>query len=175
MKMNRNRNRNRPARGIALIVALVLLVLVTLIGLASTHGVLLETRMSAGTQDRNLAFQAAEAALRGAETQALTAVPPAAGSGCSAGLCSTPAVGDTPRWLDGSFTGWAAVTGAPVSDNAVAPEAVTEYMGDGANWLGCESEVPRQPNCRTARYRISSRSTAEGRASVIVQSDFAVP
>ena len=175
MKMNRNRNRNRPARGIALIVALVLLVLVTLIALASTHGVLLETRMSAGTQDRNLAFQAAEAALRGAETQALTATVPAAGSGCNAGLCSTPAAIDKPRWLDPAFTGFAPAPTVPVSGDAVTPETITEYMGDGANWLGCESEVPRQPNCRTARYRISSRSTADGRASVTVQSDFAVP
>ena len=166
----------RPAPGMSLVVSLVLLLLVTLIALASTRGVLLETRMSTGTQDRNLAFQAAEAALRGAETQALTATVPAAGSGCNAGLCSTPAATDKPRWLDSAFTGWAAAPTVPVSGDAVTPETITEYMGDdAANWQGCESELPRQPNCRTARYRITSRSTADGRATAIVQGDFAAP
>lgn len=160
-------------RGISLIVSLVLLLVVTLIATASMRGVVMQTRMSATSYDRSLAFQAAEAALREAEALAVAATAadfPAAG--CLGGKCATPAAGDTPRWLDDSFTAWRTAAAAAPSDAAV-PEAVVEKMEDGSNWFGCENEIPRQPNCRTPRYRISSRSTATERAAVIVQSDVA--
>jgi hypothetical protein len=39
--------------------------------------------------------------------------------------------------------------------------------------LNCENEVPRQPNCSTARYRVTARSAEAGRASVTLQSHVA--
>ena len=164
-------------RGISLLVSLVLLLMVSLIALASIRGVQLETRMAAGAHDRNLAFQSAEGALRRTETLLLATTPAQFPPlGCVGGLCSTPAADAAPRWLDAGFTGWvAAPPPAPVPDDAIVPSSVTEYMGEGANWLGCESEMPRQPNCRSPRYRSTSRSAADGRATVMVQSDFAAP
>lgn len=165
----------RRQRGISLIVSLVLLVLVTVLALGSMRGVVLQARMSGTTHDRSLAFQAAEAALRDAERQAAAlnaASFPA--SGCSNGLCATPAVTAAPRWTDDAFTGWRTSSVQAPSD-APVPQAITEDMGDAPNWLGCENEIPRQPNCDTRRFRISSRSTADGRASVIVQSQYAAP
>jgi type IV pilus assembly protein PilX len=171
--------RHRPGRraesGISLIVSLVLLVLVTLIALGSMRGVVLQARMSGTTHDRSLAFQAAEAALREAERRAATASAadiPAVG--CSSGYCAAPAMLATPRWLDDAFDGWHAAAAA-VPAGAPTPEAIVEDMGDAPNWMGCESEIPRQPNCSTRRYRISARSTADGRASVLVQSQYAAP
>jgi type IV pilus assembly protein PilX len=160
-----------------LLVSLVLLLMVTLIALASIRGVQLQTRMAAGAQDRNLAFQSAEGALRRAEALLLVTTPAQFPPlGCVGGLCSLPAADAAPRWLDAAFTGWVATPPpAPVPDDAIVPSSVTEYMGDGANWLGCESEMPRQANCRSPRYRSTSRSTADGRATVMVQSDFAAP
>ena len=164
-----------PQRGISLIISLVLLVVVTLIALGSMRGVVLQARMSGTTYDRSLAFQAAEAALREAERRAATATAadvPA--TGCNAGYCATPALTATPRWTDEAFTGWrTAVAAAPAE--APTPEAIAEDMGDGPNWFGCEFEIPRQPNCSTRRYRISARSTADGRASVVLQSQYAAP
>ncbi|MDP1900260.1 MAG: PilX N-terminal domain-containing pilus assembly protein [Rubrivivax sp.] len=165
----------RAQRGISLIVSLVLLVLVTLIAVGSMRGVLLQTRMSGTTHDRSLAFQASEVALREAERRAATATEadiPAAG--CAAGYCATPALADTPRWMDAAFVGWQPAAAAVPAD-APAPEAIVEDMGDAPNWVGCENEIPRQPNCSTRRYRISARSAADGRASVLVQSQFAAP
>jgi type IV pilus assembly protein PilX len=171
----RRRSCGRPERGISLIVSLVLLVLVTLIAVGSMRGVLLQTRMSATTHDRSLAFQAAEVALREAERRAATATSADfPGAGCASGYCVTPALADTPRWMDTAFAGWQAAAAAAPAD-APAPEAIVEDMGDAPNWPGCESEIPRQPNCSTRRYRISARSSAEGRASVLVQSQFAAP
>lgn len=171
----RLRRARAPQRGISLMVSLVLLLIGTLVALGSLRGVGLQARMSGSTHDRSLAFQAAEASLREAErlaTSATTASFPA--SGCSGGYCVTPALADTPRWLDNDFASWRSATVATPSD-APASEAIIENMGTAPNWLGCESEIPRQPNCSTQRYRITSRSSADGRASVLVQSQFAAP
>jgi type IV pilus assembly protein PilX len=60
-----------PARdrqqGVALIVALIMLLLITLIGLAAARNQTMEMRMTVNTQNRALAMQSAEAALRFAE------------------------------------------------------------------------------------------------------------
>ena len=65
--IHRSLPQRRGQRGISLIVSLVLLVMVTVVALASVRSVTLQTRMSAANQDRNLAFQAAETAMREAE------------------------------------------------------------------------------------------------------------
>jgi type IV pilus assembly protein PilX len=158
-----------------MIVSLVLLVIVTLLALGSMRGVVMQTRMSGTTTDRSLAFEAAEAALRDAERRAAlvnSGVFPV--SGCSDGYCVTPAPADAPRWLDDSFTAWK-VSAAAVPTEAATPSVITEDMGDAPNWAGCENEIPRQPNCSTRRYRVTARSTADGRATVLVQSQFAAP
>lgn len=53
--------------GAALITGLIILVLMSLIGITALRTTGLEERMAGHTRDRNLAFQAAEAALRNAE------------------------------------------------------------------------------------------------------------
>lgn len=163
-------------RGVALAVVLILLLIMTLIGLASLRGTLMEERMSSNQLDRSLSFQAAEAALR--EGEALVAGNPAfPTSGCDAqGLCAKPdptVVGYTDRWLDKSFTGW---RDAIVNVGALTakPQFFIELMGPAPNWPGCNQEVPQHPSCMTPRYRITARSQAADRAEVILQSNFVV-
>jgi type IV pilus assembly protein PilX len=158
-----------------MIVSLVLLVIVTLLALGSLRGVVLQTRMSGTTTDRSLAFEAAEAALRDAERRAaLVNSSSFPANGCSGGYCATPTAATAPRWLDDAFTGWQS-SAAAVPTDAATPSVFVEDMGDAPNWPGCENEIPRQPNCSTRRYRVSARSTADGRATVLVQSQFAAP
>lgn len=57
----------RQQRGAVLITALVLLVVLTLLGLASMQNTILEERMAGNYRDRQIAFEAAEAALRAGE------------------------------------------------------------------------------------------------------------
>src|SRR5690606_5854567 len=64
-----------PEQGSALIVALVMLLLMTIIGLAGMQTTILQERMTANYHDRELAFQAAEAALREAENLLLKNAP----------------------------------------------------------------------------------------------------
>lgn len=54
-------------RGVSLVVSLIFLVILTLLGLTAMRVATMEERMSGNARDRNIAFQAAEAALRDAE------------------------------------------------------------------------------------------------------------
>jgi len=167
----------RGQRGAALIVVLILLMVMTLLGLASLRGTLMEERMAANMFDRSIGFQAAEAAMREAETllllPATIAAFPTALDTCTNGLCSTPVPAEDKldRADDPNFNGWVAAT--QVSDMAGAPEYFVEYMGEAPGWALCDREMPRHPNCMRPRYRITARSTGDGRANVILQSSFA--
>lgn len=67
MKHSRAKN-TRKEKGIALLVALVLLLMMSLLGVASMRGTILEERMAGNWRDQNIAMQAAEAALREGES-----------------------------------------------------------------------------------------------------------
>ncbi len=67
-------NQHRQS-GSALIVSLVMLLLLSLIGVAGMQSTILQDRMTGNLQDHELAFQAAEAALREAENTLRTNAP----------------------------------------------------------------------------------------------------
>ena len=164
-------------RGVTLVVVLILLLVVTLIALASLRGTLMEERMSSNVRDRSLAFQAAEAALREGEAVA-AGKPKVPNAGCAAGLCAKPDPAAAPVWND--ETVWAAAPEAAVKlDKTVKPRYIVELLAD---------DVPPKGSCTTSgdvsettcsgierRYRITARSEADGRASVMLQTIFAVP
>lgn len=56
-----------PQRGSAIIMGLILLIVITLLSLGGVRGITIQERMASNLHDRNLAFQAAETALRAAE------------------------------------------------------------------------------------------------------------
>lgn len=166
-------------RGVALVVVLILLLVITLLGLASLRGTLMEERMSAATYDRGLGFQASEAALR--EAEALAATKPAfPASGCNAGLCAqrtTLAATDKPRWEEAT-TPWRTATANLDVDSdgdgtmvANDPQFIIEDMGTAPNWAGCDRQKPMVPVCMSPKFRITARSNEAGRASVVLQSN----
>lgn len=57
----------RQQRGMALFLSLVILLIITILGVSGLQTTTLEERMATNARDRDLAFQAAEAALRDAE------------------------------------------------------------------------------------------------------------
>ncbi len=67
--MNKNRQPTRlpRERGVAMVIALIMLVVLTLLGTATARMTLLEERMTGNTQDRLVASQVAEGALRDGE------------------------------------------------------------------------------------------------------------
>ena len=168
----------RRQRGATLVTVMVLLLVMTMLGLASIRGVLLEERGAAITYDRSLGFQAAEAGLRAGEQLAATRPTRAAGT-CSDGVCGFPVRNAASRWISG--TGWAVARTATVElDGRVErPEFFVELIAD---------RVPPRGSCTTSgdisettctgserRYRITARSENADRATVVLQSIYAVP
>ena len=146
-------------QGISLVIVMIFLVILSLLGITAMQGSTLSSRIARNEADRNLAFQAAEAAIRDAELDIkglrfdnAICTPGSVGcrserinrgdnfvTACTNGLCDTLAM-TTPIWEDN--TKWAAGGGsmaygsftAATSLSVVAqqPRYLLEYfpMGD---------------------------------------------
>ena len=168
-------NRSSHEYGVALIVTLIVLVIVTLLALASLRGTLLQERMSANLYDRELAFQAAETALREAEN-AIQANAAAFDCDCSDKACVIP-----PPPNEACSTNWhTATTNLGSLVDVAPPQYYIERMGEGPLW-GAEAECiggadANQYGSRCWGYvaplffRITARSApVDGRAAVTLQ------
>ena len=131
---------NGRQAGFSLIVALIFLVVLSLLAVATVRTVMTSTRMAGNTQDWNVAFQAAEAALRDGEQDVITQQRTGYSSACGNGLCyPTVTVGSPPVWstetgspLAGD-SGW--TSGGSSSGPSVAYGAYTHAaaLSDPAN------------------------------------------
>lgn len=99
-------------RGSTLIVSLVMLLLLSLIGVAGMQNTILQNRMTGNLQDRELAFQASEAAIREAEAWLGGSNPPREFSDNANGLYEANAANrpDWPADLTSSGIGGGVVT-----------------------------------------------------------------
>ena len=79
-----------------MVIALVMLLILTLLATASARMTLLDERMTGNTQDRNMAFQAAEAAIRDRRDE--TQVPVLPDFDGTNGLWQPAAPDDDPVW-----------------------------------------------------------------------------
>lgn len=147
-------------RGITLVTSLVLLVLLTIIGVSTMQRATLEERMSGNTRDRNLAFQAAEAALRSCEAFLNSAALPeftgsAGSSANSGGLYQPSPAGTAPVWLAISWSDTTAVrvvsafgNGTGADPRCVIEELPPVNITGGSQRFGALSE--------SAAYRITA-------------------
>lgn len=129
--------------GMSLFPALMFLLVLSVLGVATLNSTLMQEKMVANTKDTNLAFQAAEAALRDAEADVVknnglwtaTTFTPA----CANGLCKPPSMWPTPSSLDiskaidwsntGLTRAYGAYTAAPaLPDVASQPRYVIEQV-----------------------------------------------
>ncbi len=164
-------------RGVSLTIVLILLLIMTLLGLASMRGALLQERMTANQFDRSLGFQAAETALREAEAR-LDPTPPAfpapTVATCTAGLCAAPLDGSIDRWDPTQTPVWTNVAGVGTTPPS---RYIIEFMGT--------SEIP---NPRTSGligglgptpvyrvFRITAQSQGANRARVTLQTNYSTP
>ncbi len=95
-------------QGVALVMAMVFLMILTIIGVTVMSSTSLQEKMAGNVQDKNLAFQAAESALRVGE-QLLQATAPGAlptftTGGTTAGYFLPAAGGTQPVWLSVDWT-----------------------------------------------------------------------
>ncbi len=105
-------------RGVSLVIVLVFLIMMSLLGVTAMRTAGIEEKMSGNERDRQLAFEAAEAALRDAEIDVQDNVTSAApfDSACTGGLClpanGGAAVAATTNWAGAVPRPYGSRTGA---------------------------------------------------------------
>ena len=72
--MHISKSKPTSQRGATLIVALLFLILITILGISSVSSITLEEKMAGNSRDQQIAFQAAESALRDAEIDLETGI-----------------------------------------------------------------------------------------------------
>ena len=77
----------RYQNGAVLFISLIFLLIMTIIGITAMKTTVLEEKMASNTKNRNLALQAAEAALRAGELQIANNSITAFDSACTGGYC----------------------------------------------------------------------------------------
>lgn len=175
--------RHGPSRqeGMSLLIVLLLLLVMTIIGIASLRGTLLQERMSANSADRARAFQASEAILREAESVA-EGKPVLPNAGCVAGICARAVGGAAPAWKANGFwnDGGTGYLVSPTRVDGVTSRYVVEFMGKAtevSDDCTTSGSVSPEDACETesSRYRITVNSRSPSGAEVILQSTYAVP
>ena len=165
----------RRQRGATLIVSLIILLILTLLGVTAMQSSTMEERMAGNINDRNLAFQAAESALRTGEAwlQSFGALLPIANDSASNGIYTV----DTPpaNWWTG--TGPATppqVAGGTFSALATQPRYIIE---ERAYVEGASLRIGSDPEGGGFNvYRVRSRGTGgTDAATVLLESTYAVP
>ncbi len=165
--------------GAALIVSLILLLVMTLLGVSAMQTNVLEEKMAGNFRDRDLAFQAAEAALRDGETYALTDLE-GFNAGCEAGLCfETDNVWELVDWsgaiTPGQYIQYGDVTGGTDLTLVQAdPKFVVEELAHNNPTPGNSMVVGFSANPSDEQYyRITARAVGgTTNAVIILQSVF---
>lgn len=164
-------------RGVSLVIVLVLLIVMSVLGVAVLRSSALQERMGANLRDRNLAFQAAEAALREAQEDVL----------------GNPAIDDLQY---GKTLAEMRAAGKPVTcatdgicDQTVVPAETPvaktatdghstytiEYLGlgKGSTLQGvCETTAAiSNYQCQRPMFRITARGRTAGVAEVVLQAN----
>jgi type IV pilus assembly protein PilX len=177
----------RRARGVALFISLVLLLVLTIIGVSSVQTSSLETRMARNEHDTLLAFQAAESALRDAETWLQNNVDSVDDTDAftDGGVNGLWRVADDPgqddRWHEADVWAGNSSVVAPTDLDEVeladTPRYLIEHLGDVSrteNPYQIRTDYP-DPVDRIAMFRITSRGVGGSvNAQVLLQSTFGI-
>lgn len=170
-------------RGFSLVTILVMLVVLMSLALAGMNSGIVQERMAGNARDRNIALQAAEAALRDAEAyiEANLTAASAFVAACTGGLCLPPSMTSSsptsqPLWqtIDwsasaGQSRAYGSATAATALPGVAAPPryivellpALPPISGQSAN-LGNSDEEAAQA------FRISVRATGLRTSTVVI-------
>ncbi|MGQ9686033.1 MAG: pilus assembly PilX family protein, partial [Thiobacillaceae bacterium] len=157
----------RHQAGMSLVMGLLFLALLALLGLAGMGVAVQEERMAGNAQDRTLAFDAAEAALRDCETVLQGASLPAFNG--TNGMYQPAAVGTTPVWesIDWTAAGTARVHGSTPAGAAAAPRCIIEELPPQPSQGGNNSLAAGKPLSDAGMYRITARGVGAKPGTVV--------
>lgn len=147
--------------GASLIVSLMLLVVLTLLGLSGMQSTIMQERMSSNVRDKELAFQAAESAVRSGEDwikeQSINTLKAQDGSSCTA-PCNLVGLNDYIGMSDQDFSWWEttgrAYTDMPSGVVASAPRFIVEEHSIQRDSLADPTDT-NSPPVRTL-YRLTA-------------------
>ena len=172
----------RRQQGVALFIALVVLLIITILGISGLQTTTLEERMAASARDRDIAFQAAEAALAQAEIFVngigVTGLAPFDLN--TAGLYrpqTDPAVDDWWEVVDWENDPSLPTVGVAINGVAAQPRYIVEYQarvlaGDDALNV---SNVGASVGAPTDIFRVTAYGTGgSDRAKVMLQATYGV-
>ena len=157
----------RSQSGAVLIISLIMLLLLTLIATTGMQTSSLEEKMAGNIRDKNLAFQAAESALKAAESS-LSTLPSFSAAGTNGFYLSTSTIPTATAVLADSFwtanpVATSAVTGTALGNSIVTPvyiiqdtDMVADCPGAGTGTWGCKY------------YRITVRATGGSTNAVVI-------
>jgi type IV pilus assembly protein PilX len=157
------------ARGSSLLVAMMFMIIMAMLGIAIANVSILEERMAGNTRDRDLAFQAAEAALRAAEA----GLQNAAIRGSATTITVTN--GNSSTYWESCFAG----TAAPCATaSRHSPTTPLPTSGNGAVVGQPEYILQRvtfpAPTAPTEVYRVTARGRGGTASSVVIlQAEYA--
>lgn len=180
-------------RGISLVTTLVLMLATLSLGVAVMGVNAMEERMIANTKDRDLALQAAEAALRDAEQDVASNISPATAFSdtCTSGLCTPPSQRDSLGALaslpvedarlgfdwtvDANVRRYGQYTGAAQFPSVTAqPRYVIEKFSFLGTPAGESVVLGAEPVAPGVGYRITARAVgARPETVVVLQSIYA--
>lgn len=159
-------------RGTALVMALVFLLLMTMLGITAINTSTLEERMAGNTKDQNLAFQAAETALRAGElwvegrtlaTDLSPPTPPTPAHGIYNPSTTGTEIWDSVDWND-TTNAVKSYSTTPLTDVSTPPKYIIELLSIGP---------ATPPATNTYIVRITARGTGASNSTVsMVQSTY---
>lgn len=120
-----------PQRGAVLIVGLVMVLLITIVGLSAIRGTGLQESMAGNMRDRNLAFQAAESALRIGESIVSINIKTLPAFDCTNGLCGDQEMEPSKSvryWGDDEWKDVAVEVALELESVAVEPRVIVEEL-----------------------------------------------
>ena len=157
-------------KGSALVISLIMLLVVSLLAIGGLRSTILQERMSANLHDRELAFQAAEAALRAGE-RFLANNPPGVMPNGNSGMY-TQGHPNTPNWLapDAVVTAANAISYDTSNQAMQGVAAQPQYFIEELEVVPPGTETELGPVSSVGYYRITARGFGGTLASVVVVS-----
>lgn len=155
--------RRRSQSGITLIMAMIFLLMLSLLGVWSVTNNSLQERMAGNTRNRDLALQAAESALKYAESTLTTwRTTPFDGTVAGYFPYDPLAANDTAYWQDSTrWTGALSVPSGTLNQVSAAPVYVVHKMPNTAN-----PADPSQVNVEN--YRITAKAVGGSETAVVI-------
>lgn len=161
------RRRAESQAGFSLAIVLIFMVILTMVGITAMQSAGLQERMAGHSRDRNLAFEAAESALRTAEARITNFSPFDYTTTCTGGLCLT---GSSPDPL--SYT-WNDDRSLSI-DHTLAANRLPDNLAANPRFFAELAGVAKCSGCGAGSapiFRVTARSTGRSaQTSVVLQS-----